>query len=241
MLTITNLIGNGCSYACITQPALGAPAMRRLRQLALFAVVSQAVFLASAWLLPLASEYRLVGDNISELALGRYGWVQTAAFVISGLGVVGLAYSIYRLTSGARGSMLGPLLIGIYGCGAVVVAIFPTDRIDSRADVYSQSVIGWIHILTSVVCFLCVVIGMFVLTWTFSRLVRWRSLVVWSAILAGAALALLFVQQEGPWVGLMQRLLVTAVSGWLLLVANRVRTIASTRRAVAGEDISASA
>jgi hypothetical protein len=82
---------------------------------------------------------------------------------------------------------------------------------------------------------------MFVLTWTFSRLVRWRSLVVWSAILAGAALALLFVQREGPWVGLMQRLLVTAISGWLLLVANRVRTIVSTRRAVPGKDVSASA
>jgi len=214
--------------------------MRRLRQLALFAVVSQVVLLASAWLLPLASEYRLVGDNISELVLGRYGWVQTVAFVISGLGVIGLAYAIYRLTSGARGSILGPLLIGIYGFGAVVVAIFPTDRIDSRADVYSQSVVGWIHGLTAFVCFLCVLLGMFVLTWTFSRLVRWRSLVVWSAILAGAALALMFVQREGPWVGLMQRLLTTSISVWLLLVAHRVRSIASTtRKAVPGEDISA--
>ena len=214
--------------------------MRRLRQLALFAIVSQVIFLATAWLLPLASEYRLVGDNISELALGRYGWVLTVAFMISGLGVVGLAYAIYRLTSGARGSVFGPLLIGIYGCGAVVVAIFPTDRIDNRADVFSQSMVGWIHILTTVVCFLCVVVGMFVLTLTFSRLVRWRSLVVWSAVLAGAALALLFVQREGPWVGLLQRLLATAVSGWLLLAANRVRSIASTRRAVPGGDISAS-
>jgi Protein of unknown function (DUF998) len=213
--------------------------MRRLRQLALFAVVSQAVFLASAWLLPLASEYRLVGDNISELVLGRFGWVQIVAFVISGLGIIGLAYAIYRLTSGARGSILGPLLIGIYGFGAVVVAIFPTDRIDSRADVYSQSVVGWIHGLTAFVCFLCVLVGMFVLTWTFSRLVRWRSLVVWSAILAGAALALMFVQREGPWVGLMQRLMTTFISVWLLLVANRVRTIASARKAVPGEDVSA--
>jgi hypothetical protein len=89
--------------------------------------------------------------------------------------------------------------------------------------------------LTVAVCFLCVVIGMFVLTWTFSRLARWRSLVVWSALLAGAALALLFVQMEGPWVGLMQRLLITAIGGWLLLVATRVRTIASTRKPVPGE------
>ena len=209
--------------------------MKRLRQFALLAVVGQVVFLGSAWLLPLVSEYGLVGDNISELVLGRYGWVQTLTFVISGLGIVSLAYAIYRLTSGARGSILGPLLIGIYGFGAVVVAIFPTDRIDSRADVYSQSVFGWIHSLTAAVCFLCVVVGMFVLTWTFSRLVRWRALVVWSALLAGAALALLFVQMEGPWVGLMQRLLITAIGVWLLLVAAHVRTIASTRKTIPGE------
>lgn len=215
--------------------------MRRLPQVAWFAVLGQLLLLASAWVLPFVSEYRLLRDNISELAIGRYGWIQTLAFVISGLGTIGLGYAIYRLTSGARGSVLGPLLIGIYGFGAVVIAIFPTDRIDSRADVYSQSVTGWIHSLTAFVCYLCVVIGMFVLTWTFSRLVRWRSLVLWSSLLAGAALALLFVQMEGPRVGLMQRLLITAVSGWLILVANHVRTIASGRKAVAGEDISAGA
>ena len=178
--------------------------MKRLRQFALLAVVGQIVLLGSAWLMPLASEYGLVGDNISELVLGRYGWVQTLTFVISGLGIIGLAYAIYRLTSGARGSRLGPLLIGIYGFGAVVVAIFPTDRIDSRADVYSQSVFGWIHSLTAAVCFLCVVVGM-------------------------------FVQMEGPWVGFLHRLLITAIGGWLLLVATRVRTIASTRKTVPGE------
>ena len=73
---------------------------------------------------------------------------------------------------------------------------------------------------------------MFILTWTFAHHARWRSLVVWSSLLAGAALALLFVQSEGPWVGLMQRSLITAVSGWLILVALRVRTIASAQQTV---------
>ena len=65
------------------------------------------------------------------------------------------------------------------------------------------------------------------LTWTFAHQARWRSLVVWSSLFAGAVLALLFVRAEGPWVGLMQRALICAVSGWLVLVALRVRTIAS--------------
>lgn len=68
--------------------------MKPLPQLAILAVIGETVLLASAWLLPMASEYRLVGDNISELALGRYGFIQTVAFVISGLAVIGLAYVI---------------------------------------------------------------------------------------------------------------------------------------------------
>ena len=62
--------------------------------------------------LPLASEYRLVTDNISELALGRYGLVLTLALGISGLGVIGLSHAIRQLTAGCRGSFVGSLLIG---------------------------------------------------------------------------------------------------------------------------------
>jgi Protein of unknown function (DUF998) len=109
----------------------------------------------------------------------------------------------------------------------------PTDRIDSPTDVSSQSTMGWIHSLTALLSYLCVIVGMFILTWTFARDVRWRSLVVWSSLLAGAALSLLFVQAEGSWVGLMQRLLITAISGWLMMVAIRVRSIALAPETVA--------
>jgi hypothetical protein len=88
--------------------------------------------------------------------------------------------------------------------------------------------------LTALLSFICVPVGMFILTWTFARNVQWRSLVVWSSLLAGAALSLLFAQEEGPWVGLRQRLLVTAISGWLILVVLRLRTIASRSEASVG-------
>jgi hypothetical protein len=211
--------------------------MRPLPQLAVLAVVGQLVLLASAWLLPAISEYHLVGDNISELAIGQYGFVQTLAFVISGLGVLALAYGIHRLTAGIRGSLLGSVFIGIYGVGALVVAIFPSDRIDSKADVWTQSTTGWIHSITAFVAYLSVITGMLVLTWTFARDMHWRSLVVGSALLAGAALALLFVQSEGPWVGLMQRLMITAISGWLILVALRVRSVAAASQIVPSESV----
>ena len=207
--------------------------MKRLSQLALFALLGQVVLLASVWFLPLVSEHGLIGDNISELVLGRWGFIQTLAFVLSGLGVIGLSYAIRRQTAERKGSFVGSLLIAVYGAGALVAAIFPTDRIDSPTDVWSQSTTGWIHSLTALVSYLCAIVGMFILTWTFARDARWRSLVVWSSLFAGAALALLFVQSEGPWVGLMQRLLVSAISVWLILVALRVRSIASPQQMIA--------
>ncbi len=194
---------------------------------AMLAIAGQAVLLASSWLLPLASEFSLVGDNISEMVLGRFGFVQTAAFVIAGLGTLALAYVIRQLTLGVRGSGAGSLLVAVYGVGAVLVALFPTDRIDSAADVWSQSTIGMIHIGVSAVSFLCMIIAMFVLTWTFARAANWRSLTVWSALFAGAALSLFLGQGEGPWVGILQRALVTAISGWMVMAAFRARRIAA--------------
>jgi hypothetical protein len=220
--------------ARILRPTRGGSAIKRLSQLALFAVLGQVLLLASAWFLPAVSEYGLIGDNISELALGRYGFVLTFAFVVSGLGVIGLSYAIRRSTVRSRGSLIGSLLIGVYGLGALVVAIFPTDRIDSPTDVLAQSTTGWIHSMTALISYLCAIVGMFILTWTFARHTRRRSLVVWSSLLAGAALALLFGQSEGPWVGLMQRLLITAISSWLILIAFRVRTIATTEQMTIG-------
>lgn len=199
----------------------------RLSQLAAWGALGQVLLLASAWLLPLASEYTLIGDNISELVLGRYGFVQTLAFLLSGLGTLGLAYAIRQLTQGAWGSAVGSLLIGLYGLGAILVAIFPTDRIDMPADLLALSTTGLIHSLVALVSFVCVTIGMFVLAWTFSKDARWRSLLPWAGILPGAALALLIVSGQGPWVGIMQRALVTVIAGWLILVAIRIRSLAT--------------
>jgi uncharacterized protein DUF998 len=140
-----------------------------LSLLAALAIVGQLVLLASALLLPIWSQYGLIRDNISELALGRFGFVQTAAFVIAGVGTLGLAFAIRQLTKGSWGSRVGSLLIAVYGAGAILSAVFPTDRIDSPTDMSSLSATGAIHIAVAIASFLSVIVGMFVLTRTFAR------------------------------------------------------------------------
>ena len=209
----------------------------RLSALATLAIVGQLFLLASAWLLPLVSEYTIVGDSISEMVLGQYGFVQTLAFLIAGVGIIGLAYAIRRLTVGTWGSLTGALLIGVHGVGALLVALFPTDRIDTPADIWAQSTTSMIHTIVALGSFVAVVVGMVILAWTFSRAGRWRDITLWAALLATGGVSLLLGQittQQGPWVGLLQRMFVTVTAGWVILVAFRVRALAKDV-AAAGE------
>jgi hypothetical protein len=203
-----------------------------LARFASLAIVGQGILFASAWLLPIVSEYSLVGDNMSELVLGRYGFIQTVAFLVAGVGTLGLAYAIRQLTKGTWGSLVGPLLVGLYGLGAILVAIFPTDRVDTAADVWTQSTLGMIHVFVAMFSFLGMIIGMFILTRTFALLPAWRPLTRLLVYIQVVALALFIVQGEGPLVGLLQRLLVAVISGWIILVALRVRKIVNSTELV---------
>lgn len=200
----------------------------RLSLLATLSVVGQLVLLASAWLLPFASEFNLVGDNISELVLGRFGFVQAGAFLVSGFTTLGLAVAIQGTTVRSRGSVIGVLLVAIFGAGGVLSALFPTDRIDRPGDLESLTATGSIHVGVALASFLSIIIGMFVLTWTFRRQAQWRPILIWLVLLFTSALSLFFGQTQGPHVGLMQRLLVTAISLWLILVACRIRSVATS-------------
>ena len=199
-----------------------------LAQLAGLAILGQVILLASAWLLPLVSEYSLASDYISELALGRYGFIQTFASLVAGAGTLGLAYAIRQLTKGTWGSFAGPLLVGVFGLGAILVALLPTDRVDTLMDVWTQSTTGMIHTFVSVISFPGMIIGMFILTRTFGLLPAWRSLMRVSVFFPAGSLGLLVLQGPGPLGGLLQRLLVTVICGWIILVALRVRKMVSS-------------
>lgn len=199
--------------------------MHRLSILATIAILGQAVLLAAAFLLPLVSEFSLVRDNISELVLGRFGFVQTLAFLIAGAGTLALAYVIRQLTAGTWGSLFGSLMVAIYGIGAMLSAIFPTDRIDAPADVWASSTTGLIHIGISLVSFPCMIVGMYVLFRTFILAPAWRPLVPWIVLFPASALPLFLGQSQGPWVGILQRLLVLSISAWMIVVALRARAL----------------
>jgi hypothetical protein len=196
-------------------------------------VVGQAVLVASAWLLPFGSEYGWRDDYISELALGRFGWVQTVAFFVAGLGVLTLAFALRAATRGVWGSTVGPGLLAINGIALLACAVFPTDPVAEKVEPSTLTASGIVHIAAAMLGLLSAVAAMVVLTWTFARLHEWRGFVLWSALLATAGVSLLFAQtMQAPWAGLTQRLLTTVIAVWVAVTALRTRTTATRRHPV---------
>ena len=202
-------------------------ASKRMNRLATIAIVGVVYFAASATLLPLASEYGFAGDYISELAIGRFGYVQTVAFIVLGLGSLALALGVRGATRGSWGSRPGSLLLGLFGVSVLLAGIFPTDAVDAAGRVHSPTTAGTIHIVVSLLAFVSVMAGMFLLSRTFKRDARWRSVWSYSLVLAFAALITFFLNGDGRWTGLYQRAFIATILLWQILTAIRLHYIAS--------------
>lgn len=200
---------------------------RSLGLLAAVAIVGLAFFAATALLLPLISEYSLTADYISELVIGRYGYLQTAAFFAAGLGTLALAVGVREATNGSWGTRLGSALVGLYGVGLILAGILPTDEIGLAGRVVSPTSVGTMHSVVSALAFVFVIAGMFVLSRTFKRDARWQAVWPWSLVLALATLigVIVAAPSEGPLVGLIQRTYIGTIIIWQVLVAFWLRSI----------------
>src|SRR5215472_5280988 len=110
---------------------------------------------------------------LSLLANGRGGWVQTANFVVTGLMVL--------LAAVGFGRVLGPKsravmwLLGSFGVGMIVAAIFPADPVDGfppgtpKGPPTSISNTGLVHFVVSSLGFTALAISCF-----FAAPVMWR-------------------------------------------------------------------
>ena len=63
----------------------------------------------------------------SLLSNGALGWIQIANFAVSGLLFVAFAIGLRRLPDAGR---WGPLLVGVFGAGMVLAAVFSADPVD---------------------------------------------------------------------------------------------------------------
>jgi hypothetical membrane protein len=189
-------------------------------------VVLYAVLDVVAQLLP--PHYSPIRQAESDLAVGPYGYVMTANFVVRGalslLFIAALAATYRAEGSSWRRSRGGFVLLGgFWGVGALLLAAFPTD--------VPSTPISWhgaIHLVVALVAFLGGAIGIYLLSDGFRASRALAPARSWALGLAVLSVLLCVVELTGglfiPRIsdhlgGLLERLFLGSVLLWILLVS----------------------
>jgi Protein of unknown function (DUF998) len=162
---------------------------------------------------------------ISEYALGRAGWLMTAAFVTLAVSLLAAVVALARAVRTWPGRV-GLVLLVVAAVGVLVAAVFPTDPI--TAPVEAQTTAGRLHNLGASLDWSPV--GMLLLAWSLGRTTTWRPwrtrLLVAAAVPAvltlvftGAAAAAGGHFGPGTYAGLVGRLMLASYLGWFVTVA----------------------
>jgi hypothetical protein len=84
----------------------------------------------------------------SSTALGPYGWLQVANFVIFGLLMLVFAAGLWRAAKARGWSRVGPVLMFVAGVALLILGFFKTDR--PGAESFSGTMHGGLHAFSPV-------------------------------------------------------------------------------------------
>jgi hypothetical membrane protein len=175
--------------------------------------------------------YNLLRHPVSSLALGDYGWIQSANFLVAGL--LSLAFAIgLRLTlRPQKGSTFGPLFVAIWAVGLIGSGVFVTDPVSgyppgTPALILNPTTYGALHDQISLLGFLGLTMACFVFASYFAARGErgWTIYSILTGILFPIGIFLAsaaFAQTESlvAFGGLIQRVTVTLGWTWLTLLA----------------------
>lgn len=157
--------------------------------------------------------YSAARDSISEGALGGYGWLQTAAFVVLGLASLLLALLLRRELEG-RQAAVAAVLAALWGVAILLCAVFPVD-----AGAKGETPAAKVHLAAALVAFVCVLGAIWFATFAMRGDDEWDGRFVLSLVVAVLATVGFVVTgaapQEGSWGGLAQRAFTVVVLVWI--------------------------
>jgi hypothetical protein len=158
--------------------------------------------------------YHPLSEAVSELALGRGGWLMTIAFCSLGTGTLFLAAMLRRLDAAPR---VGPALIAASGLLSYVSAFVHADG------PHGSTTHGQIHQAVGIVTFILMIAGMFALVRPFRGDTRFRPLATPTLIWAFAAIGGFFIipLSGNAYFGAAQRIFLAIILSWALTVSLR--------------------
>jgi len=174
---------------------------------------------------------------VSSLSLSDQGWMQIANFLICGTLMLCFALGLRQVLRAGRGSVGGPLLLGVFGLGLIIAGLFVTDPgqsypIGTHGN-GPQTLHGIIHGVAGLVCFSSVTFASFVMARRFAGDPAWKGWALYSTITGivvlaffVASLTVATLEEHGILAnapaGLLQRIAIIAGWGWVSFVALRV-------------------
>jgi hypothetical membrane protein len=166
--------------------------------------------------------YHPLSQAVSELALGRAGWLMWIAFCSAGTGLLCLALLHRRLV---QRSLAAPALLALAGLLAYVSAVFHADPENAT----TTSLHDQIHQTASLIAFVSIIIAMFVSSRRFHLDPRWQPLARPTLIWAICSLATLFLIPNLPdsLFGLGQRIFIATWLSWTIAISAHARTLAA--------------
>src|SRR3984893_11839012 len=172
----------------------------------------------------------------SSLSLGDQGWMQIANFLVCGLLTLCFAIGLRQVLRKGRGSVWGPILLGVFGLALVVAGLFVTDpSLGYPPGTHSsgpQTLHGTIHGVAGLIAFTSVAIASFVIARRFAGDADWKGWALYSTV-TGILVVVFFIASttvsaldengvlpNSP-TGLLQRIAIIAGWGWIALLAIR--------------------
>ena len=108
--------------------ACADPSTRVTRSLAGYGVIAGPVYVGVSLAQALTRDGFDLGRHAwSQLAIGDWGWIQTANLVATGLMSLAFSVALRRTLVGGRGGRAVPVLVAVFGLGVLLAGVFPAD------------------------------------------------------------------------------------------------------------------
>jgi hypothetical protein len=222
-------------------PTLPRPATRRISTAAKLAVAGPLVFLATSVVASKLQEgYNPVSNEVSDLGRSGapYNWVITIGFAAMAVGAFALAVLVRRRWNSGASAVAVPVMLGVIAITTFIAGVARVDCSGSSASCRASEAAGEVsghhvlHQLIGLPLFLCMALVPLFAARRFRCDAAWRDFVRpsrWVSIVVALYIVTVMAFEATPVMGLVQRVALTAMYGWMIVVAWRL-----SHRATAG-------
>jgi uncharacterized protein DUF998 len=175
--------------------------------------------------------FDITRHDLSLLANGDLGWIQTANFMVTGLLVIAGAIGMRQALPAGRGRTAIPVLLGIYGLGLIGAGFFPADPAfgfppGTPADAHTIGGSGIGHYISGSTGFLALIAACFLVARRFAALEQrgWAAYSVATGVIFFAAFVGIATGSGQAWSVIGFWIGVVVAWAWISVMSARLMT-----------------